>query len=218
MNSPDARTRVVVADDHQVVRAGMRSLLEAIDFEVVGEAATGRDAVRIVLQTRPDLVVMDLKMPQLDGIAATAEITAAMPEVGVVVLTMFDDDDSLFAALRAGARGYVLKGAERDDVERALVSCARGDAVFGPAVAARVIRFFEQPVTATSGPFPELTNQELRILDLIARGTTNAAIAERLGIAPKTVRNHASSIFSKLHVANRSEAIVRARDEGLGRA
>lgn len=210
--------RVVIADDHAVVRQGMRALLESLRFEVVGEAPDGFEAVSVTVATRPDLVVMDLSMPGLDGIAATREIVSALPDVGVLVLTMFDDDDSLFAALRAGARGYVLKGSPQEDIERALVSCVRGDAVFGPAVAARVLRFFDGTPVPSTEPFPELTAQERRVLDLIARGTSNAGIAAQLGIASKTVRNHASNIFAKLHVAGRSEAIIRARDHGLGRS
>jgi len=195
----------------------MRALLESLNFEVVGEAADGNDAISVTLRSKPDLVVMDLSMPGLDGIAATREIVAALPEVGVLVLTMFDDDDSLFAALRAGARDYVLKGSPQGDIERALVSCARGDAGFSPAVAARVLRFFDGTATQNTEPFPELTARERLILDLSARGTTNAGIAAQLDIATKTERNHASNIFAKLHVAGRSEAIIRARDNGLGR-
>lgn len=212
-----AATRVVVADDHPVVRQGLGSLLAALDgFELVGEAADGSEAISVVARTNPDLVVMDLSMPGFDGIEATRRIVEAHPSISVLVLTMFDDDESLFAALRAGAQGYILKGSPQPDVERALVSCANGDAVFGPSIANRVLRYFDSTPQPVDDPFPELTDRERSILDLIARGSSNAAIADRLGITTKTVRNHSCSIFAKLHVAGRSEAIIRARDEGMG--
>ena len=212
----DTPISVVVVDDHSMVRQGLTTLLAVLDgFEVVGEAAEGTEALALVAELEPDLVVMDLNMPGLDGIEATRRITTDHPGTAVLVLTMFDDDDSLFSALRAGARGYILKGAAREDVQRALVSCARGDAVFGPAIAGRVIRWF-----STSGRdaalFPELTDREREVLELMARGVGNQAIAERLGVAAKTVRNHVSNIFMKLHVADRAEAIARAREQGLG--
>jgi DNA-binding NarL/FixJ family response regulator len=209
-------TTVVIADDHPIVRQGMRSLLQSLaGFVVVGEASDGVEAVEVVLATRPDIVVMDLSMPRLDGIEATRQLIAALPDLGVLVLTMFEDDDSLFAALRAGARCYVLKGSPQPDVERALIGCARGDAVFGPIVAQRVIRFFDHSPARATEPFPELTDRERTVLDLIARGSSNSAIAARLDISTKTVRNHASNIFAKLHVAGRVEATIRARNEGL---
>jgi DNA-binding NarL/FixJ family response regulator len=208
--------RVVIADDHGIVREGLRNLIDSMEgFEVVGEAANGTEAVALALDLRPDLVVMDLNMPGENGIAATQRIVEHHPRVGILVLTMFDDDQSLFEALQAGARAYVLKGAARADLERALISCARGDAVFGPEVASRVLRHFEQ-VTTIGPSFPELTQRERKVLDLIARGTSTAAIATQLGISPKTVRNHTSNIFAKLHVSSRAEAIIRARDGGLG--
>ena len=215
-----ASTTVVIADDHPIMRQGMRNLLQAIPgFTVVGEAADGLEAIDVVLATRPDLVVMDLSMPKLDGIEATRRLVTAIPTLGVLVLTMFEDDDSLFAALRAGARCYVLKGSPQPDVERALIGCARGDAVFGPVVAQRVLKFFDQtPSRSTTEPFPELTDRERTVLDLISRGSTNAAIAARLDISTKTVRNHASNIFAKLHVTGRVEAIIKARNEGIGQA
>lgn len=208
--------QVLIADDHAIVREGLRNLLESIDgFTVVGEADSGRAAIDAAVRLRPDLVVMDLGMPEVNGIVATQRIGDLAPDTRVIVLTMFDDDESLFEALKAGAQGYVLKGAARDDLVRAFVSCARGEAVFGPEVARRVLRQFEQFPSATS-PFPELTDRERSVLDLIARGTANAAIAAQLGISTKTVRNHASNIFAKLHVGSRAEAMVKARDHGLG--
>lgn len=210
-------TRVVIADDHPIVREGLRTLLQSLSgFEIVAEALNGRDAVAAVATHLPDVVVMDLNMPELDGIEATRQIVAAHPNIGVLVLTMFDDDDSLFSALKAGARGYILKGAPQVDVERALVGCARGDAIFGPAVATRVLQFFATRGDRSRGPFPDLTDREHQVLELIAKGVSNPAIAERLGINTKTVRNHVSNIFTKLHVTDRAQAIVRARDQGLG--
>jgi DNA-binding NarL/FixJ family response regulator len=208
--------RVVIADDHGIVREGLRNLIDSMEgFEVVGEAMDGAEAVELARELQPDLVVMDLNMPGENGIAATRRIVELHPSTGILVLTMFDDDHSLFEALQAGARAYVLKGAARADLERALISCAHGEAVFGPEVASRVLRHFEQ--SATVGPsFPELTHRERKVLDLIARGTSTAAIAAQLDISPKTVRNHTSNIFTKLHVSSRAEAIIRARDGGLG--
>lgn len=212
----DQPTRVVIVDDHSLVRQGLTTLLAVLDgFEVVGEAAEGGEALRLIAELEPDIVVMDLNMPGLDGIEATRQITTDHPRTAVLVLTMFDDDDSLFSALRAGARGYVLKGAPHEDIQRALVSCARGDAVFGPAIASRVIRWFSAPARE-SAAFPELTAREREVLDLVARGVGNQAIAERLGVASKTVRNHVSNIFTKLQVADRAEATARAREKGLG--
>jgi DNA-binding NarL/FixJ family response regulator len=216
---PSETTSVVIADDHPIVREGMQSLIRAMPgFEVVGEAEDGLQAIEVVLATRPHLVIMDLNMPKLDGIEATRQLVTALPTLGVLVVTMFDDDDSLFAALRAGARGYILKGSSHPDVVRAITGCARGDAVFGALIARRVLEYFDRAVArTTSEPFPQLTDRERTVLDLISRGSSNAAIAARLDIAPKTVRNYASNIFEKLHVTGRGEAIVKARDEGFGR-
>jgi len=212
-------TAVVIADDHPVLRGGLRALLASTgDFDVVGEAATGDEAVAIAVDLVPDVVVMDLQMPGgLNGIDATRQITEQVPTVHILVLTMFDDDDSVFAAVRAGAAGYLLKDADQDDVVRSIRAVARGDAIFGPGIAQRVRAFFAGDVPAPS-PFPHLTGREVEILDLIAAGQNNASIAQRLGIAPKTVRNSASNIFLKLHAADRAEAMIRARDAGLGRS
>ncbi|WP_432938284.1 response regulator [Kribbella sp. CA-253562] len=209
--------RVVLADDHPVVRAGLAALLTSLPgIEVVGVAATGREAIREVLTNHPDVAVLDLQMPDLDGFAATRELARSAPDVAVLVLTMFEDDDSVFAAMRAGARGYLVKGAEQDEIARAIHAVASGEAIFGPGVARRVLALFAAP-PATEVPFPELTAREHEILDLLAAGLSNPAIATRLSLAAKTVANNVSSIFTKLHVADRPSAIVRARDAGLGR-
>ena len=208
--------RVVLADDHPVVRAGLAALLGSLtDVEVVGVAADGRAAVKEVLLQRPDVAVLDLQMPELDGFGASREIVRSAPGVGVLVLTMFDDDDSVFAAMRAGARGYVVKGAEQDEIARAVRAVAAGEAIFSPGVAQRVLRFLTAP-PQVADPFPELTGREREILVLLAAALPNAAIATRLELAPKTVANHLSSIFTKLQVADRASAIMRARDAGLG--
>ena len=215
----DAVIRVVLADDHPVVRGGLRALLESLPaYEVVGEAVDGDAAVREVQLTRPDVVLMDVQMPGVDGLEATRRIRAATPDVAVLVLTMFDDDDTVFAAMKAGAQGYLLKGAEQGEIDRAIRAVVAGEAIFGPGVAARVLQHFSDPPAAPDDvPFPQLTDREREVLDLVAAGQRNAAIAEELFLSPKTVANHVSSIFAKLAVADRSAAIVRARDEGLGR-
>lgn len=212
------RLRVVIADDHPVFRDGLRALLATESgIEVVGIAGSGGEAVKVVEATQPDLVVMDLHMPDLDGVAATRQIVRTSPHVAVLVLTMFDDDDSVFAAMRAGARGYLLKGANQADVVRAVHTVGAGGATFGPAVAQRIIEFFSRPRPATTPlAFPHLTDREHEVLDLLAQGHANATIAARLRISDKTVRNHVSNIFTKLAVADRSHAIVRAREAGLG--
>jgi DNA-binding NarL/FixJ family response regulator len=211
-----APVRVVLADDHPVVRDGLRSLLASLPgVELVAEAATGREAVREAVLHRPDVVVMDLHMPDLDGIAATREVVRAVPSAAVLVLTMYDDDDSVFAAMRAGARGYLLKGAGQAEITAAIRAVAAGQAIFGPGVAARVLGYFAAP-PRPDVPFPDLTSREREVLDLIATGLTNAAVATRLGLAGKTVANHLSAIFTKLQVAGRAEAIAVARQEGLG--
>jgi DNA-binding NarL/FixJ family response regulator len=210
--------RVVVADDHPIVRDGLRALLASLpDMDVVGEATTGREAVRSAVADKPHVLVMDLRMPDLDGAAATAEISRVAPEVAVLVLTMFDDDESVFAAMRAGARGYLVKGASQQEIIRAINAVAAGEAIFGPGVARRVLGFFAAPPKAAAPAFPELSPREREVLDLIAGGLTNSAIASRLGLSVKTVGNHTSTIFAKLQVAGRAEAIIRARDAGLGR-
>ena len=207
--------RVVIADDHPVVRAGLAALLESLpDITVVAVAANGREAVKEVVLHRPDVAILDLQMPEVNGFAAIGEIARAVPDVAVLVLTMFDDEDSVFAAMRAGARGYVVKGAEQDEIARAVHAVAAGEAIFSPGVAQRVLRFFAAPAAAAD-PFPELTVREREILTLLAGNLGNAAIAARLELSPKTVANHLSSIFTKLCVADRAGAILRAREAGL---
>ena len=208
--------RIVLADDHAVVREGLRALLSTVaDYVVVGEASTGAEAVRAAVTERPDVLVMDIQMPGQNGIEATREIARAAPEVAVLMLTMFDDDESLFAAMRAGALGYVLKGAAPDSIIRAIGAVAEGEAIFSPGVARRTLSFLHSRADSVPA-FPELTARERDVLGLIAAGESNAAIARKLVLSPHTVSNHISSIFAKLQVASRAEAIVRARREGLG--
>jgi DNA-binding NarL/FixJ family response regulator len=210
--------RVWVVDDHQLFREGVRALLASLpNTVVVGEASSGSEAVERAQALHPEVVLMDVKMPDMNGIEATRRLLAAEPGVGVIVVTMFEDDETVFAAVRAGAKGYVLKGAGQDELVRAIEAVARGEALYGPKVAARILRFFqasrrELPLDA----FPDLTDREREVLDLIADGTGNAAIARRLAIAEKTVRNHVSNIFSKLHVTDRAQAMLRAREAGFG--
>ena len=210
--------RVVLVDDHPVFRHGLTALLAAMpDIEVVAEGATGHDAVRLVSELRPDVVVMDLNMPELNGVEATRLVTGQHPETGVLVLTMFEDDDSVFAAMRAGAQGYLVKGADGPEVLRAIAAVAGGEAIFGPSVARRVLAYLTRPLSVhDERVFPDLTSREREVLELVAAGLGNAAIAHRLALSPKTVRNNVSSIFAKLQVADRAEAIVRARRAGLG--
>ncbi|SDE57183.1 response regulator transcription factor [Pseudonocardia oroxyli] len=204
--------RVVIADDHPVVRDGLSALLGSrAGITVVGTASGGREAVRAAVVEKPDVLVLDLQMPDLDGVSAAREITRAAPDVAVLVLTMFDDDDSVFAAVRAGARGYVLKGAGQDEIVRAIEAVAAGEAIFGPGVARRVLGLAAGP----SVPLPELTPRERDVLQALTEGLTTTAIGTRLGLAPKTVTNHLSAVFAKLQVQSRAEAVDRARRAGL---
>lgn len=211
--------RVLVADDHTMfVRAITTLLAGEDDIEVVATAATGAEAVLACLEHRPDVVLMDLHMPDLNGIEATRQLTEAAPDVGVLVLTMFDDDDSVAAALRMGARGYLLKGARQEEVARAIRSVHAGDLIIGRQLARRMGALLsEQPTAAAApAPFPDLTDRERDVLDQVARGLDNTSIGRHLFISEKTVRNYVSSIFAKLHVNTRPEAIVLAREAGLG--
>ncbi len=209
--------RILIADDQQPFREGLRALFHSIpDVEVVGEAATGEEAVTLTEKLQPDVVLMDIKMPGMNGIDATGQILSASPHISIIVLTMFDDDDTVFAALRAGARGYLLKGALKAEMLRAIRAVSSGEAIFGPAIARRLIQYFaDVSPTVPMQAFPELTKREREILALIAQHYTNPAIAERLSLSPKTVRNIASSIFNKLQVIDRAQAIIRAREAGL---
>jgi DNA-binding NarL/FixJ family response regulator len=209
--------RVLIADDHALVRSGMRALLAAApDMEVIGEAATGDEAVSLAGSLQPDVVIMDVRMPGMNGIEATRRILHTSPHIRVLVVTLFEDDDSVFAALRAGARGYVLKDADEEEVLRAIRAVNRGEAIFSPAVASRLIDFFAAQHPAVSKDiFPTLTDREREILHLIAQGRSNAEIARTLALSVKTVSNYVSNIFTKLQVADRAEAIIRARDAGL---
>lgn len=211
--------RVLIADDHLFYREGVRALLaNAAGITVVGEASSGAEALVRTAELGPDVVLMDLKMPGLNGIDATRQILAARPTTAILVITMFDDDDSVFAVMRAGARGYLLKDADQEELVRAIVGVHRGEAIFGPAIAQRMMHYFTslpRAGGAPAEPFPELTEREREILTLIAQGYANQAIAQRLVLSIKTVQNHVSNIFGKLEVATRAEAIVRARDAGL---
>ena len=211
--------RVLVVDDHPLYREGLVTAISTMPGkEVVGEAADGAEAVRLASDLVPDVVVMDLHMPVLNGVEATRQVTVENPSIAVLVLTMLENDESVFAAVRAGARGYLLKGADRAEIGRALDGVAHGEVVFSAAIAGRVLSYFAAGRAGPGiSPFPELTDREREILDLVARGLTNAAIARRLVVSDKTVRNHVSNIFTKLQVADRAQAIIRAREAGLGR-
>jgi DNA-binding NarL/FixJ family response regulator len=206
---------VLVADDHPVFRQGLHALLDGVpDIELIGEAADGDEAVDRALELKPDVVLMDVRMPGMNGIDATRKIVGADSGIGILVLTMFEDDDSVFAAMRAGARGYLLKGSEQEEVMRAIRSIASGEAIFGPAIARRLIGYFS---SASTEAFPELTAREREVLELIAQGRNNQAIANELVLSLKTVRNHVSNVFNKLQVTDRAGAIVKAREAGMGR-
>lgn len=208
--------RLLIVDDHPAFRRGLELMLSDVDdIEVVAQAASGEEAVELAVQATPDVVLMDLRMPGLDGIESTRRLKRLHSSLSVVVLTMFEDDASVFAAMRAGARGYVLKGADQDEIERAVRAAAAGEAIFGPAIADRVILHFAQGGDHPRATFPSLTQREREVLSLIANGKGNAAIAHELGINLKTVRNHVSNVFTKLHVSDRASAIVKARESGM---
>jgi DNA-binding NarL/FixJ family response regulator len=209
--------RLLVADDHPAFRRGLELMLSDVDdIEMVGEADTGQRAVEAARRLTPDVILMDLRMPELDGLEATRRITSQSSSPAIVVLTMFEDDDSVFAAMRAGAHGYVLKGADREEIVRAIHAAAAGEAIFGPGVARRVIQHFATGGESSTPPFPLLTGRERDVLDLIAAGRGNSAIAHELMISLKTVRNHVSNVLTKLQVPDRSAAIIKARNAGLG--
>lgn len=214
------QVRVLIADDHPTFRRGLTmTFVSTSRFDIVGEAASGSEAVALAAELQPDVVVMDLKMPNVNGIEATREIVGASPHIRVLVLTMFEDDDSVFAAMRAGAIGYVLKDSDEGHILRAVEAAAAGEAVFSPAIARLISHFFAAASSeGRMAPFPELTDRERELLDLVAEGLNNVEIARRLFLSVKTVRNHVSNIFTKLQVADRAQAIVRAREAGLGAA
>ena len=211
--------RTLIADDHPLFRDGVRTLLKSVpEVEWVGEAASGGEVIAQAASLQPDVILMDIQMPGVDGIEATRQILYTSPHIGVIVLTMFEDDESVFAAMRAGARGYILKGADQTEILRVIEAVARGEAHFGPNIAQRLMHFFAAPRPAALPQiFPELTGREREILHLIAQGYNNTEIAEHLVLSHKTVRNHISNIFNKLQVADRAQAIIRAREAGLGR-
>jgi DNA-binding NarL/FixJ family response regulator len=210
--------RIMIVDDHTLFRDGVSAIFSSVsDIEVVGEASNGVEAVSLANTVKPGVILMDIQMPQLNGIEATRRILHNDPNIGIIVLTMYEDDDSVFAAMRAGARGYILKGADQDELLRAVRAVSSGEALFGPAIATRLMNYFSSPKSETAQDiFPELTEREREVLDLIANGSNNKQIASQLSISPKTVRNHVSNIFNKLQVADRSQAIIKAREHGLG--
>ncbi|TLS49366.1 response regulator transcription factor [Paenibacillus antri] len=213
------KRKILIAEDHPVFRDGLVGLLKSLpEFELVGEAQTGEEAIQLADAERPDLILMDINMPGINGIEASREIIAKHPRTGILILTMFDDDHSVFAAMRSGARGYLLKDASQQEIVRAIVAVGEGEAIFSSAIARRMMYYFD---TMNKKPgadvFPELTAREREILDWIARGGNNAEIAKQLGIASKTMRNYVSNILSKLHAADRAHAIVMAREAGLGK-
>ena len=211
---------VLIVDDHPVYRDGLRTLVErSPDLELAGEAETGTQAVELAASSTPAIVLMDLRMPEMSGIEATRRIVATDPSIGILIITMSEDDESLFAAMRAGARGYIPKDADSEELVRAIRAAAVGEMIFGASIASRLMSYFasgRSSRVAASDPFPDLTEREHEILELIAAGRPNADIADRLAITPKTVRNHVANVFNKLRVATRGEAIVRAREAGMG--
>jgi len=214
----DDSIRVLIVEDHPLFREGLAAILAgAADVELVGMAANGREGINLATELQPDIVLMDLNLPEVNGIDAAREIMRTSPHIGVVIVTMFDDNDSLFDAVRAGARGYLLKGAASEEILRSVRAAARGEAIFGAPVATRIIRYFGSgPPIAVASQFAELTTREREVLELIAAGRSNPEITRQLFLSPKTVRNHISNIFAKLQVADRAQAIVRARQAGLG--
>jgi DNA-binding NarL/FixJ family response regulator len=212
------KIQVLIVDDHNEFRQGLRAMLQsAPEIELVGEAADGAQAVQMALALQPEIILMDLQMPKVNGVDATRQIVYASPHIGVIMLTMYDDDDSVFAAMRAGARGYLLKGALKAEVLHAVRGVANGEAIFGSALARRLINYFAAPKAPPVANFPELTDREVEILSLLAQHQSNQEIADRLSISLKTARNHVSNILNKLQVADRAQAILRAKEAGLSR-
>lgn len=209
--------RVLIADDHPLFRHGIRSVLMTNPgFEVVGEATTGEEVIQLAEDLQPDVIVMDIQMPGVNGIAATRQIAHSSPHIRILIVTMFEDSASVFSAIRAGARGYTLKDSEKDDILTAIRAVGRGDAIFGPAIASRLIDYFATLRPSASVPLPALSEREREILGLIAQGKSNAEIASALVLSPGTVRNYVSNVFGKLQVVDRAQAIVKAREAGFG--
>ncbi|GGJ39120.1 response regulator [Deinococcus roseus] len=207
--------RILIADDHKLFREGVKALLSVLPgIEVIGEAHTGKQVVDLALQLQPDVVLMDIQMPEMSGLEATRTLMKHSPNLGILVVSMFDDDDNVFEAMKAGARGYLLKGADHEELIRAIHAVGRGEALFAPGIARKLMGFFQRP-RSLPDLFPELTEREREILLLISRGHSNPEIARKIEVADKTVRNHITSIFSKLQVSTRTEAILRAREAGL---
>lgn len=216
--------RLLIVDDHTLFREGLQAIFLSVnDIEVVGETASGEDAIQQAQMLRPDVILMDIQMADMNGIEASKRILEAVPETHIIMLTMLEDSDTLFAAMMAGARGYVLKGADKAEVLRTIRAVASGDVLFGAAIANRVADYFRNLSAASPSrrmpttPFPELSDRELEVLDLIARGFNNHEIARQLHVTVKTVSNHISNIFGKLHVVDRAQAIIKAREAGLGK-
>lgn len=210
--------RILIADDHLLFRDGVRALLKAApEMGLVGEATTGEEAVALAAELQPDVILMDIQMPGLSGVEATRRIVSASPHIKILIVTMFEDDRTVFGAMRAGASGFVLKGVNYEEMLRAIRAVSNGEAIFSPSIATRMAMYFAnmQP-PATTPLFPELSDREREVLDLIAQGRSNAEIASLLVLSPKTVRNHVSNVLNKLQVADRTEAALRARDAGLG--
>lgn len=215
------RIRLMIADDHKLFREGIKALLAVTDdIEIVGEADNGDSALQRAQELQPDVILMDINMPGLNGIQATGKILDKLPQTRIVMLTMLEDDASIFNAMRVGARGYLLKGADPQEVLSVIRAVAEGHALFGPAIATRLMNYFKElstksALSPTGAPFPELTERELEVLRLISQGLNNQEITQKLVLSSKTVRNHITNIFSKLQVADRAQAIVRAREAGL---
>ena len=209
-------TRILIADDHRLFREGLKALISVTPgLQVVAEAQNGLEAVEAAAQHGPEVVIMDIQMPLMGGLEASRRILAALPHTGILVVSMFDDDDNVFAAMQAGARGYVLKGSAPDELLRAVQAVALGEALFAPSIARRLIHYFNRPTRLPPTLLPELTQREREILSYVAQGQTNPQVARRLDLSEKTVRNHVTSIFAKLQVSSRAEAVLRAREAGL---
>lgn len=211
--------RILIVEDHPMFRDGLFKMLETVEgFEVVGEATSGEEAVELAEQLKPNIILMDINLPKLSGIEATKRIVKTIPDIGILILTMYDDDSSVFSAMRAGARGYLLKEANRNEIVRAIQAVSEGEAIFSPAIARRMMFYFEAKMKVTNiDVFPQLTEREREVLDHIAKGKNNAEIANSLGLNQKTVRNHVSNILSKLQASDRAHAIIMAREAGLGK-